>query len=435
MKLFSMDEAAKSLGISVDRLNQVRDKLGIGRRDVGTWKFTEKDMERMAQSLSTPDEDDSVFDSSSDAILLAGSEPKLGAAGSSSTVIGSAEGVGGVGDSDALRSTQPLGTKPDSDVKLVASPGGTGDSDVKLVPGGETGSSQDIRINPADLGDSTIVRVDDGESILPADDTNINLGIEAAKGAGSDLELSSDSVELALGPGLSLDDAPIPFADDKPSSVLDDDELVLSGRDSDITGKKAGDSGIALSEAVDYGLDLDQPLSADSSADEPLELGQDDMLSIADDSDSQVVTDMKPDSDFLLTPLEEVSDADSEDSGSQVIALDEDSGALAESSASFGVGLDQMLQAEGQAPSLTLDPLMSGSGPAPGMMMGQPMQAMGAMAGIPGTRFGVGSVVALTFCTLLLAVCGIMMFDLIRNMWSWDTPYGLNSAIMDMFVS
>ena len=36
------------------------------------------------------------------------------------------------------------------------------------------------------------------------------------------------------------------------------------------------------------------------------------------------------------------------------------------------------------------------------------------------TPFSVGNVVGLGMCMLLLSMCGMMVVDLVRNMWSWD---------------
>ena len=33
------------------------------------------------------------------------------------------------------------------------------------------------------------------------------------------------------------------------------------------------------------------------------------------------------------------------------------------------------------------------------------------------------------------AFVGMSMFDLLRNMWSWGGPYGVNSSLMDMVLS
>ena len=49
-------------------------------------------------------------------------------------------------------------------------------------------------------------------------------------------------------------------------------------------------------------------------------------------------------------------------------------------------------------------------------------------------EFSLFSVVGLSACTLVLAVGGMMMFDLMLNIWSWDSPSGFSSAIMDSFL-
>jgi hypothetical protein len=48
--------------------------------------------------------------------------------------------------------------------------------------------------------------------------------------------------------------------------------------------------------------------------------------------------------------------------------------------------------------------------------------------------YTVWNVVSLSACALVLAMCGLMMFDLVRNMWSWDSPYSLNSWLADTIL-
>ncbi len=43
-------------------------------------------------------------------------------------------------------------------------------------------------------------------------------------------------------------------------------------------------------------------------------------------------------------------------------------------------------------------------------------------------------VLLLGMCLLFLALCGMMMYDLMRNMWSWNAPYSVNSTIMDAIM-
>src|SRR5690606_36717664 len=96
---------------------------------------------------------------------------------------------------------------------------------------------------------------------------------------------------------------------------LDDDELVLgSGAGSDVT-LGAGDSGINLGNPSDSGLSLEEPLElSGGSGAESLELGEDEMLDLDKSMGGS-------DDDFMLTPVEDGLDEES-DSGSQVIALD-----------------------------------------------------------------------------------------------------------------
>ncbi len=38
----------------------------------------------------------------------------------------------------------------------------------------------------------------------------------------------------------------------------------------------------------------------------------------------------------------------------------------------------------------------------------------------------------LASCMMLLGLCGMMMFDLLRNMWSWDGVSPLNSSLLEV---
>ena len=35
---------------------------------------------------------------------------------------------------------------------------------------------------------------------------------------------------------------------------------------------------------------------------------------------------------------------------------------------------------------------------------------------------------------VMLVMCGMMVFDLLRNIWSWDQVYTLNSSLMDVLT-
>ena len=269
--------------------------------------------------------------------------------------------------------------------------------------------------------------------------TDSDLGTPAA-GQGSDLE-----IDLTLDADLSAEDSGVSLTDEETqvaeegtgaSSIelgaegegLDDDDLVLggSGSGSDIT--IGGDSGISLVDPHDSGLSLDEPLEL-GGGDESLELGEDDMLTLSEDADTESPTELKTDDDFLLTPLEEAVDEESE-SGSQVIALDDAEGEVQP-------GMVAMLDEEAVADA----PMgMAPGAPAVAMgeaqMAGAPAFVPGAEAALPETPFGALWVLLMGLLVVpLLVLCGIMAHDLIRNMWSWSGPYQVNSSIMDTILS
>lgn len=72
-----------------------------------------------------------------------------------------------------------------------------------------------------------------------------------------------------------------------------------------------------------------------------------------------------------------------------------------------------------------------GGGPAPAFASA----AAGPVAAYaPEATYPAWVVVLLFFCILFMALCGMMMYDLVRNMWSWNGPYKVNSAIMDTIL-
>ena len=154
---------------------------------------------------------------------------------------------------------------------------------------------------------------------------------KASPASATELEIPLGE-DIVLDESISLDDEPEAPAVRKPAGdlavdldstgkKLDDDNVVLggSGTGSDIT--IGGDSGISLVDPTDSGLSLEEPLELDRAEEESLELGEDDMLTFSEESDTDAPTQLRPDEDFMLTPLEEAVGEESE-SSSQVIALD-----------------------------------------------------------------------------------------------------------------
>jgi hypothetical protein len=160
----------------------------------------------------------------------------------------------------------------------------------------------------------------------------------------------------------------------------------------------------------DSGLALDDgPIDLGGSAvGSGLDIGEDDIALAPTDGDAGG----DGDGVFSLT-----ADTDSgEDSSSQIIALDEvvDSEEMAAGAAIFDD--DGVFAATDDEEGLVGE--------------------IGTPAAAPTeASFSLGSVLGLTGCIVLLCLAGIMMFDLVRNIWSWNKTYSLNSSLIDSILS
>ncbi len=398
-KLLEVHEAAAKLGISADALLEMRQRGDIfAIRDGGNFKFKEEEVERVISergggmgnelddliSPSLLDDDDSGDDMGS--ILV--SEQELGVSGesASSTVIGKT----------ADRSAA------ESDITLASESGISSSSDVQLVKPGS-----DLNLAGSDIG-----------------------GSEISIGTGSDLQLDSEGGTGKAGSDISIGSGKLDFATD---SALDlgDDDLVLggSGIGSDVT-LGGGDSGINLASPADSGLSLeDEPLDLmGSSVDASFELGEDDdVISLSNElADPDEATQLKADEEFLLSPAGDLGGDDS-DSGSQVIAL--------EDSEAFDENADTMLRPA--QPALVVEDAGDDFVGMPAGV-GTPMANMSpnyAPAGVPEAPYSVWNVLGLMSCAFFLMLTGMLMTDLMRNMWAFDTDQVMSTALMDSILS
>jgi hypothetical protein len=235
---------------------------------------------------------------------------------------------------------------------------------------------------------------------------------ESKAGKSSDLELApSDSSASAsasggvLDSGLGASGAGLSGLSSLELEGSDIDDEVL-GDGSDIT-LSSESSGINIISPSDSGLALDEV---------KLELGSGSPIGSALDLGAEAEVGLEPleeaeeegAGEFALTPFGE--EATEEEDSSQVIPLDE----VSEEEALLGT-------AARPAESLADD---FAAIPAGGMVaVGEPV----ADTPFPGWIIGL-----LTICVLTLTLCGMMGFDLIRNMWSWDQVYTLNSTLMEV---
>ncbi len=381
-KPLSAEEAAQILNVLPEDVHRFREQRKLsGMKDGGTWKFKPDEVERLAEELKH----DGASGSSGlslelgepDSVLL--SEVELGKSPetTSSTIIGSKGKKTNASESDILMSgvTPPPRKKSES-------------SDLKLS------SSSNIGLAPSDSG-KAFEEIDDFADLGSSGVSDLNLIDDAKPKAGQ-----------AKTPGSSV-------------SLSDDDELVLGGSGSDVT-LGGGDSGIGLSAPSDSGLNLEEPLELGGSNVEMMELGEDDVLSLEEDADLESATQLKADDEFLLTPSS--GSEDSSDSGSQVIALDE--GEFGHPSGGGMLVEDGGMMAGG----------MMGMAGAAAMTGMQPGGAMMFAPSIPEAPYSIWNILGLLVCIILLMLAGMFMYDLIRNMWSWDQTMTVNSSMMDAIL-
>jgi hypothetical protein len=323
-------------------------------------------------------------------------------------------------DSD---SGDDLGSILVSEQELGKSGESTSSTIIGKSPPVGSGSESDIRL----AGDSSKASASDVQLVTPAGSSDLNLastsGVTLA--GASDLKLAGGDTGKHSASDIMLGSGKLDFATD---SALDlgSDDLVLggSGVGSDVT-LGGGDSGINLAKPADSGISLEEePLDLMGSNVDTFELPEDDdVVSLSDigAAGPEEPTLLKQDEEFLLSPAGDLGGDDS-DSGSQVIAL--------EDSEAFDENQDTMLRPGQPAiPGLvveeeTLPPL--------GMSTGITPTAAPAYAPQPAeTPYTKMNIAALASCVLLLGLCGMLMTDVLRNMWAFDSDTMVSTSLMD----
>lgn len=373
-----LEEAAKLLGIAPDALVEMRSRGEIrGFREGSSWKFKMEDIQQAIRNRQD------------------------------------------AGDSD-------IG----SDVSLIADPGSG--SDVKLVAG-RSGTN---------LGDSQIGSDISLDSSIKIDLDGSDLPLDAAGGSGLELSLSegSDVLEASghkLSPASGTDKIITGDSDPDIGSDLelaDDDDLVLGGG-SDLALAK--DSGLNLMSPSDSGISLeDAPLDlAANSGISALDLAADSKVSKgASASGSGSLVNFQQDEEFQLSPSSGDMELE-EDSGSQVIELEDssdfgDAAVALPSDGGMGMGASS-----GEAVDIFggAAPMSAGGGGGGGMSAGPAAVAVAA----PDIPLGTVEVVLLMLTLTLMCLCGIMVSDIIVNMWAWnsqsDMTSGFTSAVLSAF--
>ncbi len=381
-KFIELKAAAKQLGISIERLQELREAGEVhGYKDGVSWKFKPEEIARLAESLQSggdPGGSDSFSAESFDSLLKLDEE---------------SESRDNLADSSLM-------IHEELDDEFESS--------------------------------STVIGKEEADQLrLAADDDDDQSDVQPVRSAGKPSAGKPDkavdlSDELALADELDFesDDAMMLRDDDEVHLSAGSDDAVLGDSDGSDLAIGGGDSGIGLANPSDSGLSLE----AESSA--ALELPEDeDMISLDDElgslSDDAAIL---QDEEFLLSPSDEMLGDESSDSGSQVIALD-DSGAF-ESDPDVAVvdsGEQMLVEEEGGLES-ALEPIddevvtLAGSVPVAG----------GAVA--PEIPYSAWNILSLVLVMMLLAGAGILMADIVRNMWTWNGEGGVSSGFANTVI-
>ena len=526
-RFVELKEAADTLGMTPDQLVELRASGEIhGYRDGASWKFKEDEVQRFlndaggldqsqpGSSLSMDDDLDDLLETEFDSGGLSDSED------TASSVLVNEEELGGasaspssiiIGDqlppSDSDLSLIPGDDDELSDVSLVASQGS--ESDVSLIPESGSGIGSEVSLEDASGTESNLdlgtpsgtgsdLELDGGAGGgLEADlgdlsGTGSNLDLEVGS-SGSELNLENDSDLTGLEDsvsGVGSDNFDLDLDDEAQLKLGAEDDAVLGGDSSTGTGSDVsvgGDSGITLGSPTDSGLSLEDADMLDSTSGgiSELELPEEDdeMISLEDEVGDDESTQLKQDEEFLLSPYDAEGD-DADDSGSQVIALedseafDADSATMVQSAepALLGgeeMGLENQLEmvdpaagvpgaaemvpmGAGLAPApMAADPgmvppkdgLAAGGAVAPDMAAGAAGMGPDAMPGavpgagmyagasaLPEAEYPIWTVLVLSCILFLLTLTGIVMVDVVRNMWLYGDQLDASTKITELIA-
>ncbi|MEM7475188.1 MAG: helix-turn-helix domain-containing protein [Planctomycetota bacterium] len=412
----SLDDAAKKLGVSVDELVEMLSRGDIfGYRDGNSWKFKPEEIERVAGEL-----------------------------------------MGNALDEDPAGSSLLVGLS-DSELEVAGSDVSSEGSDVRLV----ADDDDDLKLADSDDDDDELSVPDDGEEILSGSGISVAGGSAAGSDlslADSDLEIAGSDLELAgsgigssgnvggsdaaseidlaaesgvLGSDINLAESGLITGDSNASGAIGSD-LELSGEDDLVLGSGSDlalgtDSGINLMSPADSGISLeDEPLDLAASGISGLDIASEGS-DVQSPSAGGSAVDFQQDEEFQLSPSGAI-DVD-DDSGSQVIEL-EDSSEFGEAAVALPAneGFDAFADVDG------------GGGLEQTEALGAPAASTGsaAVAASPEVPYTTLQVLILLGILLLMSMSGILVTDVVRNMWASaagesNITTGITSMVLSAF--
>jgi len=441
-KYLSIEETIELLGIPQEEITRLREAGDLrGFADRGTWKFRAEDVEEFSRSRQADSSDnvglgddelsldDDDFESLGTASLLdeddevsadqptliqqtTDDEPLLSLDDTSDSdvrlVIDDSLEPGDLSESDSdvrlVMDDEPLLAESDSEIQLVADAQPTddmagSDSDVKLVATDPLDAT--IIETPQDSEDLGLTEIAEGSDL--SIDQNSNSGIsleavaesgislEAADESGISLEPSGSGVELSemtlVDSGISLDldgESGISLdLDDKtdetqlevPALVEDGTDFEMAGAGDEDDDETGTDTSVLLfddeEDADDYSATVVKKSDDDDIFDEFGDIGDDDDLDVVDDD--------------IFGEDDELEDLDVFDADDDVFDDEEVD--------DYAVPVERIVAPVEQA-------------------------------------WGVGTFLSLLTGTGLMIVCGMVLFELVKSIWSAEDP-GFTGTLID----
>jgi hypothetical protein len=460
-QFLSLEEAAKQLGISPEELVSMRSAGKVrGFRDGTSWKFPVDELTRLSEDLAAEADD-------YDPYRIADSDDDFQAAKESpATDVGSAapSAPGKMSELDSadleLSLEAPALTHDSSDLDLGLEPSGSGtgplvgtqmaadDSGLRLQGDDDLDSDDEVlglgdevrgtlgSRAGAELSGLELMEDDDLGNLAGASGVLSDLNLLGKSSTGSSL-ISGDSgsggsgtkssgIKSNTGSGLSLS------ADDDDDLLITDneDELVLGGG-SDLS--ISGDSGINLMSPSDSGISLEsEPLDLAGSSISSLDLAAE----IGSGIGQSGVGSNPGGEDFQLSPSGIGLETDN-DSSSQVIEV-EDSAAFAEvdpnslDAGDFGDALDGG-DAFGEADEPVAEGAM-GMDEGFGEEEGFPVGARAAAVPTYEVPYSALQVLGMVCILTVMSLGGMLMSDLVRNIWTYSEPAAPVSGLTDWLI-
>ncbi len=442
-KYLSIEETVELLGIPQDEITQLREAGELrGFADRGTWKFRTEDIEEFARSRQA----DSSEDGGLAAQDLLPVDDDFDSQGTTSLL----------DDDDEVSADQPTLLQPSVDDEPLLSIDDASDSDVRLVIDAELEpeelgeSDSDVRlVLDADpmpgVSDSEVQLVSDPRATddMPGSDSDVKLVaadpldatvIETPRGA-EDLELteiseeSSLTLEPAADSGISLEavaESGISLEGADESGI----SLEPSGSGVELGDVTIADSGISLDldDGSGIALDLNQkadetqlevPALVDDSVDDGTDFemaGADDDNETSTDTSVLLFDDEDDADDYSATVVKKSDDVDIFD---EFEDLDEDD--------DLDV-VDDIFGEDDELEDLDVfdadDDLFDEEEPEDYAV---PVETIAATTE---QEWGVGTFLSLLTATGLMLVCGMVLFELVKSIWSAEDP-GFSGTLID----